>query len=222
MTGTLLAIIGIDGPAGAGKSSVAKGLAKRMGYTYLDTGAMYRAVAWKIKQEGTEINDHEQLKKILNNIEINFKNNNIFVDNKDVTDFIRTSEITELTSKISTNEHVRNKLVQMQRKICLSGNFVVEGRDITTVVFPDTPFKFYLDASIETRAKRRHQELLNAGTILDFEQLKEAIRVRDKRDSERKLNPLKKAEDAFYINTDQYSIDEVVHIMVHQIERGKE
>lgn len=210
-------IIAIDGPAGAGKSTVSKLLAEQLSYTYIDTGAMYRTAAWKIQQSNISVDDHDMIEYILSKININFINSRIIVDNQDISAFIRTPHIGELTSQISTNQYVRQNMLRLQREICVKGNFVVEGRDIGTVVFPETPYKFYLDASVQIRSERRYRQLKDMGIGSDFEQIKKSIEQRDKRDRERAFAPLKRAADAYYILTDTYSVEEVVLIIRHKI-----
>ena len=214
-------IIAIDGPAGAGKSTVSKKLAEKLSYTYIDTGAMYRSIAWKIQQSNISVDEYDKVTNMLSKVKIDFKNSRIFVDNQDISALIRTPQIGEMTSKVSANQYVRQKMLALQREICSEGKCVVEGRDIGTVVFPETPYKFYLDASVQIRAKRRYQELKNYDVDSDLEKIKKSIEERDKRDSERTFAPLKRAADAYYIHTDTYSIEEVVVLILNQI-RHKE
>ena len=213
-------IIAIDGPAGSGKSTITKLIAKELNLLYLDTGAMYRAISWLFKKEKIDYAKESELKKILNNISIIFKSNSIsqqdvFINNFCVTEEIRSQEISSIVSKISSIKKVREFLVNEQRKIGQSGGLVAEGRDIGTTVFPDAELKIFLTASIDERAKRRKSELERRGTEeIDFNQLRELIRQRDFEDSTRKISPLKKANDAIEILTDGYSINEVVEKII--------
>ena len=214
-------IIAIDGPAGSGKSTITKLIAKELNLLYLDTGAMYRAISWLFKKEKIDYAKESELKKILNNISIIFKSNSIsqqdvFINNFCVTEEIRSQEISSIVSKISSIKKVREFLVYEQRKIGQSGGLVAEGRDIGTTVFPNAELKIFLTASIDERAKRRKSELDLRGTEeIDFNQLRELIRKRDFEDSTRKISPLKKANDAIELLTDGYSINEVVEKIVN-------
>jgi len=214
-------IIAIDGPAGSGKSTITKLIAKKLNLLYLDTGAMYRAISWLFKKEKINYNKESELKKILDDISIIFKSNSIsqqdvFINNFCVTEAIRSQEISSIVSKISSIKKVREFLVNEQRKIGQSGGLVAEGRDIGTTVFPDAELKIFLTASIDERAKRRKSELERRGTEeIDFNQLRELIRQRDFEDSTRKISPLKKANDAIEILTDGYSINEVVEKIIN-------
>jgi cytidylate kinase len=152
-------VITIDGPSGAGKGTVSKLLARKMGYKYLDTGALYRAVAWKVRKEKADPDNEKELKKILDNVHITFRGERIFVDGTDTTSEIRTNEIGELSSQLSAKPTVRVGLFSIQREICLQGRVVIEGRDTGTVIFPEAENKFFLDASPEERARRRYEEL---------------------------------------------------------------
>ncbi|HLC16284.1 MAG TPA: (d)CMP kinase, partial [Thermodesulfovibrionia bacterium] len=209
----------IDGPAGAGKSTVSKRLAEQLGYTYVDTGAMYRAAAWKMQESDINVDDTEAITKMLSEINLSFQDGHIILNEQDISAFIRTPQISELTSRVSTNSALREKMLTLQRSLCVQGSFVVEGRDIGTVVFPHVRHKFYLDASARIRAERRYSELQLSGVHSDFAALMKAIEERDKRDSERAFAPLKKAQDACYILTDTYSIEEVVGLIIEQLER---
>ena len=213
-------IIAIDGPAGSGKSTITKLIAKELNLLYLDTGAMYRAISWLFKKEKIDYAKESELKKILNNISIIFKSNSIsqqdvFINNFCVTEEIRSQEISSIVSQISSIKEIREFLVNEQRKIGKSGGLVAEGRDIGTTVFPDAELKIFLTASIDERAKRRKSELEIIGSKeIDFNQLRELIRKRDFEDSTREISPLKKANDAIEILTDGYSINEVVEKII--------
>ena len=223
-------IIAIDGPAGSGKSTITKLIAKELNLLYLDTGAMYRAISWLFKKEKIDYDKDSELKKILNDISIIFKSNSlsqqdVFINNFCVTEAIRSQEISSIVSKISSIKKVREFLVNEQRKIGQSGGLVAEGRDIGTTVFPDAELKIFLTASIDERAKRRKSELELRGTEeIDFNQLRELIRNRDFEDSTRKISPLKKANDAIEILTDGFSINEVAEkiIQIYNLNVPKE
>lgn len=207
-------IIAIDGPAGAGKSTVARTVAEKLGYVYIDTGAMYRAVAWKVLQEKIPISDHRKIAALANKIDIRFErvgdDQRVIVDGEDLTDSIRTREATRLSSPVSTIRGVRKRLVNLQRQMGEAGGVVMEGRDIGTVVFPDAEVKVYLTASVTERARRRTEQLKQMGMEADREQIAADIRDRDLRDSSRAHAPLTQAPDAHMIESDNLSVDEVV------------
>jgi len=209
-------IIAIDGPAGAGKSTVTKALAKRLGFIYLDTGAMYRAVTWLILSKSIDPSNQEEIKHILKDSQLEFKNSNldeqkIFINNIDVTEKIRSPEVTALVSEIAKQEFVRELLTKKQQEIGDDGGLVAEGRDIGTAVFPDAEVKIFLTASTKERAKRRCIDLEKRGyTCSSIEDLEQEITERDKKDSERKIAPLKKAQDAIELVTDGMNIEDVI------------
>lgn len=206
--------IAIDGPAAAGKSTVAKIIAQKLAYLYIDTGAMYRALTWKAIQRGVETEDEQALSQLLDDTDIELKQGGgqqkVFVDGKDVTDEIRLPEVTNAVSAVSKHEAVRREMVKRQQQFAVCGGVVMDGRDIGTHVLPKAEVKIYLLASVEERAKRRHQENLEKGIPSDLEKLKEEIAKRDEMDSKRKIAPLKKAADAVEIDTTALSIDQVV------------
>jgi CMP/dCMP kinase len=212
-------IIAIDGPAGAGKSTVAQGVADKLGYIYIDTGAMYRAVAWKVLQNDIAISDNAKITSLANNTDVGFKiidgDQHIFIDSEDVTDAIRSREVTRMSSPVSSIKGVRKKLVDMQRKMGEKGGIVMEGRDIGTVVFPKAKVKIFLTASAMERAKRRASELSENGAEVDVEQIASEIRERDLRDSSRSNAPLKQAADADLIETDNMSIEQVIEKIIN-------
>ncbi len=214
-------IIAIDGPAGSGKSTITKLIAKELNLLYLDTGAMYRAISWLFKKQKIDYAKESELKKVLNDISIIFKSNSlsqqdVFINNFCVTEAIRSQEISSIVSKISSIKIIREFLVNEQRKIGHSGGLVAEGRDIGTTVFPDAELKIFLTASIDERAKRRKSDLESRNTEeIDFNQLRELIRKRDFEDSTREVSPLKKANDAIELNTDGYTINEVVEKIIN-------
>ena len=205
-------IIAIDGPAASGKSTTAQLLAKKLGYLYIDTGAMYRACALKAKKMGIDINDEESIRNLLDFIDIQIENDNsknrILLDGEDVSEDIRADDISSLASAISAIPAVRYKMVELQRKMGEKGSVILDGRDIGTFVFPDAEVKFFLTASPEIRAKRRWLELQQKGIDKDFSEVLADLVKRDNNDSQRALAPLKKAEDAIEIDTSNMTIEE--------------
>lgn len=214
--------IAIDGPSGAGKSTVGGSLAKRLGYLYIDTGAMYRAVALRAKERGLETEDEEAVYQWASSLLITFatkgEETHVLCDGKDITEGIRSPEISRLASDISGKKSVRDALVQLQREMGRGGGVVLEGRDIGTVVFPDADVKFYLDAETEERARRRFNELVEKGVRVGFRETLEEVRQRDHNDMNRVLSPLRKAEDAVVIDSTRRSVEEVVGEMVRIVE----
>lgn len=208
--------IAIDGPAGAGKSTIAKKIAQALNIDYIDTGAMYRAVAYKMLNEGIEINNSDGLKSMLERTQIDFKEGNIILDGKVISDGIRTDEITKIASKVSALPEVREKLVKLQQDMGIEKNIVLDGRDIGTNVFPGAKYKYYLTASVKERARRRWIELTEKGHEIDLQRVENDIAARDYSDSARALNPLRKAQDAVEIDTTDMDINQVVqHILDH-------
>ncbi|HET7290712.1 MAG TPA: (d)CMP kinase [Thermodesulfobacteriota bacterium] len=216
-------IITIDGPSGVGKSTVSKSVARKLGFTYLDTGAMYRAVALQVKRQSVDPGDDKRLKSLLDNTEIRFVRNNngdpvILLNNEDVTGLIRTPEVSRLSSDVATKRAVRVKLVELQQEIGKDGNIVAEGRDMGTYVFPDAAFKFYLDASLDERARRRWKQLAEAGGGGDIESVKNEIIKRDSQDMERSESPLHPAVNAVIIDTTDLTSDEVTDRIIKEIQ----
>jgi cytidylate kinase len=203
-------VITIDGPSGSGKGTVARALAKKLGYRYLDTGALYRAVAWKVKDTKTNPDSEDELKKIMAGINIDFDDEKIRVDGADISAEIRTAEIGELSSRISAMPVIRSGLFMLQRNMCLKGKVVIEGRDTGTAIFPESENKFYIDAAVDERARRRYEELKLRDPGITMEQTIEDINKRDNRDSSRASSPLKMTDDMSYINTTDLSIEDVV------------
>ncbi len=198
-------VIAIDGPAGAGKSSVARGVAAALGFTYLDSGAMYRCVALAGIERGADLDDGEAMGEIAHSLEIDFDGDRIDLDGRDVTAAIREPEVTAASSRVSVHPGVRRAMVARQRELIAAGRYVAEGRDIGTVVSPEAPLKIFLTASDEERARRRA-----AQTGEDRAAVLEAQRKRDGRDSTREHSALRAAEDAVEIDTTELSLDEVV------------
>ena len=211
-------IVAIDGPAGAGKSTIAKRLAQRIGADYIDTGAMYRAVALKLLRTGTDYNDPEALQTMLDAMDVDFSQGKTILDGEDVSGLIRTPEISALASPSSGVPAVRYKLTALQQTMGKRKSIVMDGRDIGTVVFPDADFKFFLTASADERARRRTEEMRAKGQEADFETIRADIIQRDYQDSHRAFRPLQKAEDAVEIDSTDMSIDSVVDTMMAFIE----
>lgn len=203
-------IVTIDGPAGAGKSTVTRLLARRIDFEFLDTGAMYRVVAWSAMQRGVDLKDQNALKEIAREVTIEFDDDRVMVDGQDVTKEIRVPEVTRNVVFVADAPEVREHLVELQRRIASTGDFVCEGRDQGTVAFPDSFCKIYLTASAHSRALRRAEQLESAGQFVDFDQIVIEQDVRDEQDANRKVGPLRKADDAVEVNTDQQTLDEVV------------
>lgn len=205
-------VVAIDGPAGAGKSTIAKLAAEKLGYAYIDTGAMYRSVAWKFLQTGREF-DEAYISELANTMIIEFKPeakvNRVFVDGTEVTEAIRTPEVTAIVSRVAAIGAVRKAMVEQQRRMGEIGGVLMDGRDIGTVVFPHAQLKIFLTASVEERARRRYKEMVEKGQQVELAQLQEDIAARDKQDSERAISPLRQAEDALLLDTSDMSIAQV-------------
>lgn len=216
------AVITIDGPAGAGKTSIAKIVSRKLGYNYIDTGAMYRAISWKAFREKIDLKAKEKLIKMVRNTKIELKNRagmvRVYLDGKDITNKIRNKRLAEGASILATVPEVREQLMKIQRRMGSSGGIVVEGRDIGTVVFPRADYKFYLDASIKERALRRYRELKVKVEEGHLAELEKAIRSRDKRDRTRGVAPLKIARDAVVIDSTDMSKKEVVEFILKRIQ----
>ena len=211
-------IIAIDGPSGSGKGTIAKEVAKRLGFTYIDTGAMYRCVSLKSLQENIKEDDEEAIVNLLKNMDIRLTNDGkVYLDNIDVSDEIRTMEVTKRVSKISSIIPLRLVMEEKQRQMANHQNIVMEGRDITTVIFPDAKYKFYIDASIEDRAKRRYKQNLEKGIESSLDEIMESLKQRDYDDMNRPLGALKRTKDQYYIdngkNTPEESINEILKVV---------
>lgn len=206
-------VVAIDGPAGAGKSTVAQLAAKQLGYTYIDTGAMYRAVAWKTLQQHKPVTD-ELILSVVPDIDVDLRyaggKTTVTVDGTDVTAAIRTPEVSHIVSQVAALGQVREKMVALQRKMAERGGVLMDGRDIATNVLPNADVKIYLTASVEERAQRRWKEMQEKGYDMTLEELQKDIEARDKADMEREISPLVQAEDATLLDTTGLSIDEVV------------
>ena len=218
--------IAIDGPAGAGKSSIAKALSKRLGYIYIDTGAMYRTVALFFVENNVSDGTDSRIESLLNKLEISIKYEDgaqkVILNGEDVTGKLRLEEIGKLASKFSAIGSVREKLVALQRKLAQKENVVMDGRDIGTVVLPNADLKIYLSASSKVRAKRRYLELLEKGhTDLDINEIEDEIIKRDEADMNREISPLKQADDAYYLDSSDMTLDEVVSKILSMVKEER-
>lgn len=216
-------VIAIDGPAGAGKSTVAKGLAQLLNYVYVDTGAMYRAITFIVLRNNVE-DEIGEIIKIANQADIKLRFENgvtrVFVNGEEVTENIRTPEVNGKVSDVSKIPEVREQMVKIQRKLGQNTNIIAEGRDTTTVVFPDATIKVYLTASLDERVKRRHKELVEKGMNLTFEEVKENIMQRDRIDSSREASPLIKADDAVEVDSTNMTIPDEIYKILEMIEKA--
>lgn len=211
-------IIAIDGPAGSGKSTTAREVAKRLGFLYIDSGAIYRAITLEILKKGINIEDTQKVKQIVENTKIEVESSahgfRLMVNGEDVTEAIRSPQVSTQVSLVSENAYVREMITQKQRDMADDLSVVVEGRDIGTVVFPDADLKIYMDASVEERAQRRFKELRAKGYEVTLKDIMQDITSRDARDSSRALSPLKKAEDAILIDTTHLNFEKQVDLIV--------
>ena len=214
--------IAIDGPAGAGKSTIAKMIASKYSFIYVDTGAMYRTMALFYLRQGTDVTNEGEVSGLCDDITVDIQyiggKQHLILNGEDVTDFIRTEEVGNTASKISVYKAVREKLVNLQKNIAKTSDVVMDGRDIGTVVLPDARVKIYLTASVETRAKRRYNELVEKGETPDISVIEADIRTRDERDMTREISPLKKADDAVEVDSSAMTIDQVVDAISDIIE----
>jgi cytidylate kinase len=214
-------VITIDGPAGAGKGTVARLLAERLGYRLVDTGAMYRALAWRVDQAGLPPEDTPALRRLLREVEVDVEGDRVRVDGRDVSSEIRTPRIGSLTSRLTMLAPVRDRLTPLQRALAASGGVILEGRDTGTVVCPDAEVKFYLDADLDERARRRQAELRARGVAMEVEAVREEIRARDVQDTTRALAPLRRAPDAILVDTTGLTVAQVVELMLEAVERRR-
>ena len=220
-------IIAIDGPAASGKSTLAKILADSLGFLYFDTGVMYRAVTWMALQAGTSADDEDVITRLAETVPIDVRppsqndgrSYDVWVNDRDITWEIRSPEVEASVSVVSAYRGVRQALSAQQRRIGLRGNVVMVGRDIGTVVLPEADLKIYLDASVEERAHRRHQELLERGEEIPYAAILESMKMRDQIDSTRDMSPLRPAEDAYILDSDGINIEQVI-VRVNQIMNG--
>lgn len=214
-------IVAIDGTAGSGKSTTARGAARILNFAYLNTGTMYRILTYKIIQEKIDYQDLNAIQRFLDQLKLDFTENinsqQVIVDGKDVTKLIRSKEVDDLVSLISAIPQVREKMVKEQRRIAQNKNIIVEGRDIGSVIFPNADLKFYLDCSLEQRALRRQKESLAQGTSIAKHEVEENLKERDYLDSTRKVSPLQKLPDAIYIDTTNLTIEQEIELVVNKI-----
>ena len=214
-------IVSIDGEAGSGKSTVAKEIAKRLGFTYVDTGAMFRCVTLALIRKNIGLNEKEKIMEVLNQIIIEFKNDEaiqrVFLNGEDVTEEIRTEQVDDKVAEFATLGEIRDKLKDLQRNLGKTDNIVMEGRDIGTVIFPNADVKLYIEVSEEERARRRYKQNIEKGINTPYELILENIRKRHKLETEREIAPLVKAEDAILLDTtnmtEEESIDEIIEII---------
>ena len=213
--------VAIDGPAGAGKSTIAKKLAKELDYIYVDTGAMYRAMALYMIEQKTDIQHMDAVRSACDAITIDIRYSDgeqqVILNGRNVNDFIRTEAVSEMSSKISAIPEVRAKLLSLRRSLAAASNVIMDGRDIGTHVLPNADVKIFLTASVETRALRRYKELEEKGVSCDLEEIKKDIKERDERDCTRKIAPLRQAEDAVLIDSSDMTIEEVVKAIIDNI-----
>jgi len=214
-------VIAIDGPSGAGKSTIARLLARRLGYTYIDTGALYRAVGWKTKEEHLDPGNESVLARLCDRIDVRLRYadgaQRVSVDGTDVTEQIRTPEMGMLASAVSKSPAVRARLLSIQRSMGEQGGVVMDGRDIGTVVFPHADVKFFLDASADERGRRRWKELRDKGMDVELAVITAEIKARDEQDSNRDIAPLRKADDALYVDSSAMTIDDVVAALIAKV-----
>ena len=217
--------IAIDGPAGAGKSTIAKRLAKKLGFIYVDTGAMYRAMAYYFLQKKTDPSDETAIAAMCSDVDVTIayegNEQQVLLNGENVNGFIRTEEVGNMASSVSVYPVVRTKLVELQRQLAAKSDVIMDGRDIGTCVLPDAQVKIYLTASSATRAKRRFDELAAKGETCDLEQIEKDIIDRDYRDMHRETSPLKQAEDAVLVDSSEMNIDEVVDAIYQIYEKTK-
>jgi cytidylate kinase len=209
--------IAIDGPAGAGKSTIAKAIAKKIGYIYVDTGALYRAIGLYVNKNGVETTDRENIEPMLNDVNVELKyvdgTQRVFLNGEDVSEAIRTPEMSMHASNVSAIPCVREFLFDLQRNITKTNNVIMDGRDIGTVVLPNADLKIFLTASPEVRAKRRYAEHMSKGQVVDFDKLLEEIKQRDYNDSTREIAPLKQADDAILVDTSGNSLEQSIELL---------
>jgi cytidylate kinase len=213
-------VVTIDGPAGAGKSTVGRQLARRLGLDRVDTGALYRGLAWAVRRAGVSPGDTPDLQTLLDRTRVELVGERVLVDGQDVTGEIRTPQISELTSRLTTLGPVRDKMTPLQRALAARGGVVLEGRDTGSVVWPEALVKFYLDADLETRARRRQADLRAQGAWVDLGEVKQDLARRDHQDMERALAPLRKPDGAVVIDTSGLAVEDVVDEMVRSVERA--
>jgi len=214
-------VVTIDGPAAAGKSTAARELARRLGFTLIDTGALYRALAWAVKEAGVAADDAPAVGKVLEKTTVDFEGGRVLVNGRDITAQLRTPELGMLTSRLTRLQVVRDKLTPLQRRLARAGGVVLEGRDTGSVVCPEAEVKFYLDADLDERARRRREELAATGIPADYETVKAEVMQRDRQDMERDLAPLVRPEGALVLDSTALSPEAVVERMLDAVEQAR-
>ncbi|WP_282745401.1 (d)CMP kinase [Peptostreptococcus stomatis] len=212
-------VIAIDGPAGAGKSTISKLIAKNLGINYIDTGAMYRAITYKCLKLGIDINDRQKVVDLCSRTEVDFVDNSIYLDGVRLGEEIRTLEVSSKVSDVAKIPQVREFLLEKQREIGKRSDVILDGRDVGTHIFPDTKYKFFLNASAQERGRRRYQELVDKGQTVVLEDIIEDIKKRDYIDSTREVAPLVKADDAIEVDSTSMTIDQVVTYISDMVRR---
>ncbi|MGP1584561.1 (d)CMP kinase [Peptostreptococcus stomatis] len=212
-------VIAIDGPAGAGKSTISKLIAKNLGINYIDTGAMYRAITYKCLKSGIDINDRQKVVDLCSRTEVDFVDNSIYLDGVRLGEEIRTLEVSSKVSDVAKIPQVREFLLEKQREIGKRSDVILDGRDVGTHIFPDTKYKFFLNASAQERGRRRYQELVDKGQTVVLEDIIEDINKRDYIDSTREVAPLVKADDAIEVDSTSMTIDQVVTYISDMVRR---
>jgi len=214
-------VIAIDGPAGSGKGTITKIISEKLGLVNIDTGAMYRCVALACINNGIKLEEEDKISEIAKKVKIEFdKDRNVYLDGVDVSKRIREKDVSALVSPLSSIVAVREEMVKQQRKLAEGLDVIMEGRDITTVVFPNADFKFYLDATVEERAKRRFLQNQESGIDMSLEEIKEAIEARDYNDMHKEVGALKRTDDQIYVDSTNMSIEEVADFMINKIKEN--
>ena len=214
-------IVAIDGPAGSGKSTIEKIIAKKFNFTYIDTGAMYRMITLYLLENNIDFDDLKEIEKVLNTVNLDMQGDKFYLNNVDVTTKIREKRINENVSKVASIKIVRSNLVDLQRKVSNNKNVILDGRDVGTVIFPNAQVKIFLIASPEERARRRYKEFLEKKTEITYEEVLKSIKERDHIDSTRDESPFVKADDAIELDSTNLTIDDVVNFISKEIEKVK-
>ncbi len=210
-------VVAIDGPSGSGKGTMAKILEKELNIMNIDTGATYRCLALKVLENNIDLSDEDSIIKLSEDLDVSFKDNKVYLDGKDVTGIIRTKDVTKLASPVSSIIKVRENMVDLQRKMAAKEDVVLEGRDITTVVFPNAEYKFYLDATLDERVKRRLKQNKELGVEMSEEEVRESMSARDYNDMNKPVGALKRTEEQIYIDSTNMTIEEVANLMISKI-----